>query len=53
MVEAGDWRGLRDWVGPAARADANRLLWMGFRQNRTGPAVFFAPGTDPEQGREQ
>lgn len=52
LVEAGDWKGLRDWVGPAARNDANRLLWQGFRQNRTGPAVFFTPGTNPEQGRE-
>ena len=53
LVESADWKGLRDWVGPAARSDGNRLLWMGFRNNRTGPAVFFTPGTDPEEGRGQ
>jgi hypothetical protein len=51
LVETGDWKGLRDWVGPAAKAYANRLLWIGFRNNRTGPAVFFPPGSDPEAER--
>lgn len=52
LVDAGDWKGLRDWVGPAARTQGTRMLWMGFQQNRTGPAVFYTPGTDPEEGRE-
>jgi hypothetical protein len=53
LVKAGDWKGLRDWVGPAAKTYGTRLLWMGFQRNRTGPAVFFTPGTDPEEGRDQ
>lgn len=38
-VETGDWRGLREWVGQTAESDGVRMLWWGFRQNRTGPAV--------------
>ena len=53
LVEAADWKGLRDWVGPAARTHGVQVLWTGFRNNRTGPAVFFTPGTDPEQGRDR
>lgn len=52
-VDTGDWKGLREWVGPTARGEGVRLLWMGFRQNRTGPAVEIQPGTNPEEDRKQ
>ncbi|MGK5677535.1 hypothetical protein [Actinoplanes sp. URMC 104] len=40
FVEAGDWAGLRRWVGPSSQQSA--VLWNGFRMNRTGPAVPYA-----------
>lgn len=39
LVDADDWKGLKAWVGPAARTEPVRMLWWGFRQNRTGDAV--------------
>jgi hypothetical protein len=44
-VEANDWKAIRDWVGPAGQA--NRQLWLGFRVNRTGPAVPYHPDDAP------
>jgi hypothetical protein len=44
LVEAEDCKGPPEWVGPSARTHGTRLLWNGFRNNRTGPAVFFLPG---------
>ncbi|MCZ7478822.1 hypothetical protein [Micromonospora sp. WMMC273] len=51
LHDAGDWKGLRDWVGPAARQEPVRLIWHGFRTHRTGDAVPVAPGSNPEAGR--
>lgn len=51
LVEAGDWRTLRRWVGPAGDSLGVRLLWMGFANNRTGPAVTITADHDPEEGR--
>lgn len=52
-VDAGDWRGLRVHVGPTAASPGVKLLWAGFRLNRTtAEAVEFEPGTNPEEGRQ-
>ncbi len=51
LVDASDWKGLRDWGRASSQTYGTRLLWTGFRQNRTGPAVYFTSVTDPEQGR--
>lgn len=51
-VDLGDWRGLAVRAGQAANSPAVRLMWSGFRMNRTGPAVELEPGTDPEEGRQ-
>lgn len=39
LVDAGDWAALRRWVGPGARTWGVKLLWMGFRTNRTGGPI--------------
>ncbi len=51
LIEANDWKGLRDWVGPGAQTEVVRQLWVGFRINRVGPPIFFESGTDPERER--
>jgi hypothetical protein len=52
FVDGGDWKGLRAWVGESARSAPVKLLWYGFRRNRTTTgAIEFPPGTDPEAGR--
>lgn len=42
FIEADDWRGLAAWVGPTARDEMTRILWWGFRCNRTtdGPVAW-------------
>ena len=42
FVDADSWKELRVWVGPGEKA--NRRLWYGFQQHRTGPAIPYVPG---------
>lgn len=49
LVEAGDWRKLAEWGDPQGSV---RDLWAGFRRRRTGPAVRFEPGKNPEAFRD-
>ncbi|WP_162688720.1 MULTISPECIES: hypothetical protein [unclassified Streptomyces] len=51
LVDADDWKGLREWIGPKQLTQATRMILMGFRQHRQGEAVEFEPGTNPEAGR--
>jgi hypothetical protein len=51
LVDAGDWKGMRDWIGPKQFNQGTRMILMGFRQHRQGEAVEFEPGTNPEAGR--
>ncbi|MET7816077.1 hypothetical protein ABZT26_35220 [Streptomyces sp. NPDC005395] len=51
LVDAGDWKGLRNWIGPEQFGLGHRMLVMGFKQNRKGAAVEYEPGTNPEAGR--
>ncbi|MEU0770554.1 hypothetical protein [Streptomyces albogriseolus] len=51
LIDADDWKGLRDWIGPAQFGLGHRLLVMGFKQHRAGEPVEFEPGTNPESGR--
>jgi len=44
LIDAGDWDGLADWVGPLATAPHTRTQWAMFREHRIGPA---APHTPP------
>ncbi|WP_432138650.1 hypothetical protein [Streptomyces sp. bgisy154] len=51
LVEADDWKGMRDWIGPKQFNIGTRMLIMGFKQHRKGGAVEFEAGTNPEAGR--
>ncbi|MEU3502984.1 hypothetical protein ABZ726_20250 [Streptomyces hundungensis] len=51
LVDAEDWKGMRDWIGPKQFNQGTRMIIMGFRQHRRGEAVEFEPGTNPEAGR--
>ncbi|MFD8385216.1 hypothetical protein ACFV2X_42990 [Streptomyces sp. NPDC059679] len=51
LVEADDWKGMREWIGPKRFGLGSRMLVMGFRQHRKGGAVEFEPGTNPEASR--
>lgn len=50
-VDDSDWKGLRAWIGPEHFGLGHRMLLVGFRQHRKGPAVEFPPGTNPEVNR--
>ena len=39
LVEAADWKALREHCGAGSREIPVRMLWAGFARNRTGPAV--------------
>ncbi|MGW7460971.1 hypothetical protein [Streptomyces sp. NPDC054797] len=51
LVDADDWKGLREWLGPKRLTEVLRMVLMGFRRHRKGAAVEFEPGTNPEAGR--
>jgi hypothetical protein len=50
FVDAGDWKGLRAWIGPSQFGLGHRMLLVGFKQHRKGgEAVEFEPGTTPKR----
>lgn len=51
LVDAGDWKGMRAWIGPTQFGMGHRMLLVGFKQHRKGDAVVFEPGTNPELNR--
>jgi hypothetical protein len=52
LVDAGQWRALRQWVGPISNNPPIMMMWLGFKQNRTGPFVpLDADPPPPEEGR--
>lgn len=52
LVDAGHWRALRQWVGPISNNPPVMMMWMGFKQNRTGDFIpLDADPPPPEEGR--
>ncbi|MFD3541592.1 hypothetical protein ACFWUQ_19145 [Streptomyces sp. NPDC058662] len=51
LVDASDWKGLRNWIGPSSSSMGHRMLLVGFKKHRKGDAVEFEPGTNPETNR--
>uniref|UniRef100_A0AAU2JYM5 Uncharacterized protein n=1 Tax=Streptomyces sp. NBC_00049 TaxID=2903617 RepID=A0AAU2JYM5_9ACTN len=51
LIDASDWKGLRNWIGPSSRALGHRMLLVGFKKHRKGEPVEFEPGTNPETSR--
>ncbi|MEU0396540.1 hypothetical protein ABZ208_27900 [Streptomyces sp. NPDC006208] len=51
LIDAADWKGLRDWIGPQQFGMGHRMLLVGFKKHRKGDAVEFEPGTNPELNR--
>jgi hypothetical protein len=51
FIDAGDWKGLRAWIGPNQFSVGQRVLLVGFKEHRKGDAIEFEPGTNPEESR--
>ena len=50
LIDADDWRGLRNHVGPLAQLEATRVLWAGFHRHRLSETpVVFPSGVNPEE----
>lgn len=50
LIDANDWIGLRNHVGPIAQLQSTRVLWAGFLRNRLSYApVDFPTGINPEE----
>ncbi|MFD4790556.1 hypothetical protein ACFWN1_26590 [Streptomyces sp. NPDC058459] len=49
LVDAGDWKGLRDWIGPNGLDTSSRAMLFGFKAHRRGGAVELAAQAGPEE----
>jgi hypothetical protein len=47
MIEAADWKALREYCGPGVQQASIRVLWAGFARNRSGPPVPVDAAGDP------